>query len=97
MSGGSFNYLCYAEPEDLLRRLGDLREMADALAAMGYARDAAAETEELICYINQAIIRIETRRKRLQDVWRDMEWWKSGDYSEAQFKEALAKYRGEAK
>jgi hypothetical protein len=95
MSGGSYNYLCYCDglSELLDGHMSDLRSMADDLAALGYAEDAAAETEELICMVNQASVRIETRIKRLRAIWKAREWWVSCDSSEDDFKEALAKYR----
>jgi hypothetical protein len=96
MSGGSYNYLCKVyDPEDIFSHMGDLRAMADRLAGLGYAQDAAAETEDLICMINQARIRIATRMDRLREVWHDVEWWDSGDNGEDQLKQELVKYRGE--
>ena len=95
MSGGSFNYLCHTwEAEDLFSKMDDLQDMASALGKLPYAEDAAAETEELICILNESRVRIKVRLNRLREVWREMEWWKSNDHSEDQLKEALAKYRG---
>lgn len=96
MSGGSYNYLCYAlDLDDLISKRGDLREMADRLAGLGYAEDAAKETEELLVFLNQWSVRAEVRMKRLSDVWKAIEWWDSSDYGEDDVHEALAKYRGE--
>jgi hypothetical protein len=94
MSGGSYNYLCHVwEADEMLAKLNDLLEMSTRLAGLGYAEDAAKETEELICIINQAKVRIVTRMNRLKNVWHAVEWWDSADYSESQVKEALEKYR----
>lgn len=80
MSGGSYNYLCRAfDLDDLLDRRGSLREMADRLAGLGYAEDAAKETEELLVLLNQWGVRAEVRRNRLAEVWKAVEWWDSCD------------------
>lgn len=95
MSGGSFNYLCHREPNELMvGGLGDMEEMVDALAGVGYAPDAAKETVKLIAEVRAAEARLEALTERLRPVWRAMEWWTSGDTGEADFKAALAKYRG---
>ncbi|WP_030757260.1 hypothetical protein [Streptomyces sp. NRRL F-5135] len=96
MSGGSYNYACAAlNLEDLVGKRGDLREMADRLAGLGYAEDAAKETEELLVLLNQWSVRAEVRLNRLADVWHAVEWWDSNDSSETRVHEALAKYRGD--
>lgn len=94
MSGGSYNYLCYTECiEDLAKASGHLKRMRDRLAGLGYARDAALETEDLLVILRQAEIRACVRIERLRDVWKAVEWWDSCDYSEDQVKEALEEYR----
>lgn len=96
MSGGSYNYLCHAfDLDDLLEKRGSLREMADRLAGLGYAEDAAKETEELLALLNQWRVRAEVRRNRLAAVWKAVEWLDSGDSGEDDVREALAAYRGE--
>jgi hypothetical protein len=96
MSGGSYNYLCHAfDLDDLLEKRHSLREMADRLAGLGYADDAAKETEELLVLLNQWGVRAEVRRNRLADLWKAVEWWDSCDWSESRVHEALAAYRGE--
>jgi hypothetical protein len=96
MSGGSYNYLCSAmDLEDLLTKRHDLDEMSTRLASLGYAQDAARETEELLLLLRQWEIRAETRLRRLTDVWKAVEWWDSNDSSETRVHEALAKYRGD--
>ncbi|WTW93645.1 hypothetical protein OG216_09765 [Streptomycetaceae bacterium NBC_01309] len=95
MSGGSYNYLCDAhELADLLRREHDLKEMADRLAGMGGAEDAARETEELLVQLRQWKVRAEVRVRRLSDVWQAVEWEDSGDGHPGQIGEALSRYRG---
>lgn len=94
MSGGSYNYLCYASDlEDLVGKQQDLQEMVDRLAGLGYAQDAASESLELLLMLRQLQVHIEARMRRLKDVWKAIEWWDSSDYGEDQVKAALAKYR----
>jgi len=96
MSGGSYNYLgliCYDDLADLLGKESDLKEMAERLAELGYAEDAARETEELLAMLRQWKIRAEVRVRRLADVWHAVEWWDSRDWSEERVREALEKYR----
>ncbi|MFJ2110634.1 hypothetical protein ACIOEX_01675 [Streptomyces sp. NPDC087850] len=69
--------------------------MADRLAELGYAQDAAAETEELLVMLQQWEIRAQVRAKRLAGVWKAVEWWDSCDSGENGVREALAAYRGE--
>ncbi|MGW0905027.1 hypothetical protein [Streptomyces sp. NPDC002853] len=94
MSGGSYNYLfAAADLEDLQARRWDLEEMASRLAGLGYAQDAARETEELLVLYRQWETRASVRLARLSDVWKAVEWWDSHDSSEDRVHEALAKYR----
>ena len=97
MSGGSYNYLCDSlNLYDLLTNRHNLQEMADDLTSLGYANDAAQETHELLASLNAADVRAGAAISRLSGVWKAKEWWRSCDWSEDQFREALAKYRGEA-
>lgn len=99
MSGGRYDYLCYQRDlDDLISREQTLRAMADRLAALGYAEDAAKETEELLVLIRQWKVRAEVRAKRLAGVWKAVEWFDSGDgRGEIDVHEALVKYRGDSK
>lgn len=94
MSGGSYNYLFAASPSLLVEQHEDnLRRMADRLAALGYAEDAARETEETILIIRQMEVRLQARINRLADVWHAVEWWDSGDRGEDGLRAALEAYR----
>lgn len=95
MSGGSFNYLCWAvDLEDLLAKRHQLESMAEELARLGYAPDAASEARALISDIRAAQVRVETAMDRLQGVFKAVEWWRSGDWGEDGVHEALEHYRG---
>ena len=79
MSGGSFNYLHIRDVQELFDNEGNLQEMADKLASLGYADDAARETLEVLLTLRQFKIRIGTRARRLSGIWQAVEWWDSGD------------------
>lgn len=96
MSGGSYNWLyTVGDLEDLQNRQYDLKAMADRLAALGYAQDAAAETEELLVLLRQWQNRLSVRVSRLEDLWKAVEWWDSADSGEDAVRTALAKYRAD--
>ena len=95
MSGGSYNYLCFADADEILNKLGVLEEMSDRLAGLGYADDAAEETQMLALQIRHIRNRLNASVKRLKSVWRAVEWWDSSDSSEDGVKAALEKYRQE--
>lgn len=96
MSGGSYNYLCDVwDLDKLLQQEYSLEQMAARLAGLGWARDAARETEELLVMLRQWQVSAHVRVERLREVWKAVEWWDSCDWSEEQVREALAKYRGE--
>lgn len=92
MSGGSYDYLCFAD-EAIFGREASLQEMADRLAKLGYAEDAAKETMEVLLEIRQAKVRIGARQDRLRQIWQAVEWWDSGDWGEDGVKKALEAYR----
>lgn len=95
MSGGSYDYLCFKDAEELCssQHQSNLEAMSQRLGGLGYAEDAARETEELLLIIRQSMIRIQVRAQRLSEVWRAVEWWDSGDSSEDGLKQSLDRYR----
>lgn len=93
MSGGSFDYLCLKDADALPSMVHALDAMSGELAKLGYAEDAAWETEELLCIVRQYAVRAQIRIDRLHDIWRAMEWWHSGDSGEEDVGTALAQYR----
>lgn len=95
MSGGSYNYLCYADISDLMNKHGeDLRNMVSALTDAG-ATDAAEETETIIAILRHFEVRMNARLARIQPVWKAVEWWHSGDTSRKDFEETIYEYRRE--
>jgi hypothetical protein len=74
--------------------MDELQSMADRLAELGYANDAARETQTLLLEIRAFRNRATPVLDRLEGVWKSVEWWTSADWSEESVREALAKYRG---
>ena len=96
MSGGSYNYLCHTwELDRLLAHESNLDAMSKRLAGLGYADDAARETEDLLLLLRQWKNRATARLDRLRPVWKAVEWWDSCDWGEDSVHEALAEYRGD--
>jgi hypothetical protein len=94
VSGGSFNYLCYADVDELFNRQSDLIEIANALEALDYAEDAMQETDAIRQEMQDFIDNLTDRLDRIRPVWKALEWWHSCDSSEETLKQALATYRG---
>lgn len=92
MSGGSFDYLCTKDYNDLCNQQAIISEMRDKLTEMGY-EDAARETESVNLIIDAFRVRMETRLKRLSNVWHAVEWYVSHDYGRDQVEKAIEKYR----
>lgn len=95
MSGGYYEYLYSKDIENLMKMEEQLQQMADDLAMLGYASDAAKETEDFLLTIRAFRNRMTTRLDRLWPVWKAMEWWKSYDSGEDAVQKSLREYRGE--
>lgn len=95
MSGGSYDYLCFADSSDALTDKVEynLANMAQRLAGLGWADDAARESTELLLLIRQAQVNLGVRMDRLRDIWKAVEWWDSMDSGEDGVREALVQYR----
>lgn len=93
MSGGSFNYLCHADPRELPQH-PMLEEMARTLEEHFPGSRAAIDTRTLIERLEQLREDLETEPARTlrQDVWHDIEWWQSADYQMDSAREAIAAY-----
>lgn len=83
MSGGRFNYLCFRESEED----ADLGGMRDALAKYHGAEKALSMVDELM--------RARSTFDALRDVFHAVEWCESGDTSEQDVANALAKFNKE--
>ena len=92
MSGGSHNYLCYAEMPDIIGRTADMKEMEQNLIELGYI-DIAKDVRRLIEYCKSAQIRIGVLFEQLEDVFHDVEWYHSADIGKETLIERLEQYR----
>lgn len=92
MSGGSFNYLCYKQIEDLFTSVDELEDMQKALIKYGY-EDIAEDTQRLIEYIKSAKCTIGVLKDMLQPVFHAVEWYESADYGKETMIEVLEEYR----
>ena len=94
MSGGSFDYLTYKDPSELVDRTDQLQHMAETLQAE-FPNSRAAEDTAVLLECVRAYSR-ELYRGPMDDlrdkVWKAIEWWKSCDYSRDQAAEVVAKY-----
>ena len=96
MSGGSFNYLCFKDNEDLFDQtnLNEMDNMASRLVELGF-EDAAKETLNLKYTIQQSLIRSQVMKERLEGVWKAVEWYDSSDSSLENIEQEIKKYRKE--
>lgn len=101
MSGGSYNYLKDAmDLEDLLLKKNELEEMADRLEGMSekeFPGSSAAGrlTRELLVKLGLWESHANITIQILSGVWKDVEWWDSGDYGPDQVREGLSKLLSE--
>lgn len=94
MSGGSYDYLCFKEFDELITNKDSIEEMATRLIELGYA-DAAKETLQVEYIIEQARVRVETHIDRLKELWKAVEWHDSGDSAYDRVEKAYKDYQGD--
>ena len=94
MSGGSYNYLCYNDAEDILNKQADIAVMRDRLIGLGFS-DAAKETETILLISDQYTVRMEARLERLNGIWHAVEWMDSNDSGIEEVEKEIKKYREE--
>jgi hypothetical protein len=80
MSGGSYNYLCFKEVDQLRYQDVDIENMARRLDALGFS-DLAQATRQLFQDITKAFEELEKKVEPYRDIWRVVEWADSGDTS----------------
>jgi hypothetical protein len=91
MSGGSFNYLCHKDVEDIYECRDEIKAMVEAFAEHGF-KSAALATEEFLCLLENHHRVLTVRLNNLNDIWHAMEWFKSCDIGLDAVKEAVAKW-----
>lgn len=90
MSGGSYNYLYNQHDIHGHVDLGDLKDMRDRLAELAPDSAAAKATARLYDALSAPI------DKALTEVWHDIEWADSSDYSQDQAMSAIRDYEAVA-
>ena len=98
MSGGAYTTnnhrpVYYASIEDFVADPDALDLLVQDLAAIGYANDAAALTDELLIMVRQFTIRANIRLEKLSSIWRALDYWKCQDDGEDGFKANLDEWR----
>ena len=92
MSGGSLNYLCFAEPTELINRVGDMEEVEAELIRRNYL-DIAKDVRRLIEYTLSAHNRISVLQENLNEIFRAVEWYHSADIGEDSLIKRFDQYR----
>jgi hypothetical protein len=92
MSGGSFNYVCFAESYNIFEKRNNIADMRDKLIEFGY-KDAARETESLLLLMDSFETRVDAHLERLKEVWHSVEWCCSGDEDMIGVENSIKKYR----
>lgn len=90
MSGGSFNYLFLAwELDQLGEHREDIKRMGTVLEGFGLRGVRALEkTKQVLALMDQ----VDELAQQLSDVWHDVEWWQSHDYSRDQIEKVLDEF-----
>jgi hypothetical protein len=91
VSGGSYNYLCHKDSDQIFGRWDDLREMAARLDTV--CPEAAAETRLFAEGKGTLLQAVEAHLERLKPLWHAVEWHDSGDWGNDQMIEAVRAYR----
>jgi hypothetical protein len=98
MSGGSYNYLCDREAEDLIGNwYKTLQEMSEDLHSKFPNSMADKHTDELVRLIGHLKVEVERRAIALRDVWHAQEWWRSSDYGIGEVEVEIARYEAGCK
>lgn len=91
MSGGSLNYLCWKEPEELSNCIDDLECVKGTVSSRGYL-GVAKDIQDLIDFVISSRDRIEELFDPLRDICKAVEWTYSSDYSVDSIDRAVAAY-----
>jgi hypothetical protein len=92
MSGGSFNYLCFADTDEISNRISDMEDMRNALAGYG-VEDFAKITQDFILEIRRQEAVRTSYLDKLERVWKAVEWKNSLDYDKKQMYEIIEEER----
>lgn len=92
MSGGSLNYLCYKETEELFHYISEMEEVEQVLIGQG-AQDIARDVRRLIEYVKSAEVRIGVLSEQLNDIFHAVEWYLSADYGKDDLLKHIEQYQ----
>ncbi len=92
MSGGSLDYLCFKEPEELFHCIEEMEKVEQVLLQRG-AQDIARDVRRLIEYVKSAENRISVLSEQLNGIFHAVEWYQSGDYGEDTLRKHIEQYR----
>ena len=92
MSGGSFNYLCYANCEKILTMRQELKAMEERLLELGF-EDVVSEVFAIQKQIDSFEFKINKKLKDISDIFRAVEWMDSGDSNFESVKKAVEIWR----
>ena len=94
MSGGSYDYLCYKDTNELFMssNIRTLEEMEQRYTELGFM-DIAKDFRRLIEYIKSANNRVGVLANQLNELMHDIEWYDSGDIGKNDLVESVEKYR----
>lgn len=92
MSGGSYEYMCFAEVEDLAHKKRLIDNMAERLKELGY-EDAAVATTGIYTAVNESLRILQEMKENIAGVWQAVEWLDSNDWGEESVKNAVEEWR----
>lgn len=78
MSGGSFDYLCYKDADELSNHQETIRDMQRALIELGNQADAD-KTQQILLAMQEYQDKVNQLLDEVQESWRKVEWYYSGD------------------
>ena len=100
MSGGSYDYICYKEWDDVIQAEEQVDRMILRLITLekkGYenAGKVARDTQVAMEEIKLAVKEFRDRLHYLQPIWKAVEWRDSGDIGDDDLRDGLEQYEKE--
>ncbi|HDX9614512.1 TPA: hypothetical protein ROY01_005706 [Bacillus toyonensis] len=98
MSGGSYNYLCFEDEEQLFEQgtLNDLKNIENRLNELGYTK-IAEKVSDMSQIIKESLEQVTTMKEELNDILKAVEWHDSLDYGIEEVEEAINRYENPKK